>query len=140
MDDVTRRSLLHGAGAAAVAVGIVQEAQARTQEFGPTDPFDLIVRGGEVVDPSQNLRGKRDVGRPRQPGCCGVPVLRSAISPDFRNSMRRLSCSPGAIPESASPTHLSRVLSSRSQSVSSQNHLASRPRGLGHRGSVAIIL
>src|ERR1700755_3413089 len=62
MDDVTRRSLLQGTGAAVAAVGLVQEAQARTEPFGPTDPYDLIVRGGEVVDPSQNLRGKRDIG------------------------------------------------------------------------------
>src|SRR5476649_831369 len=62
MDDVTRRSLLQGTGAAVAAAGFIQEAQARTEAFGPTDPYDLIVRGGEVVDPSQNLRGKRDIG------------------------------------------------------------------------------
>ena len=62
MDDVTRRALLQGTGAAVAAVGLVQEAQARTEPFGPTDPYDLIIRGGEVVDPSQNLRGKRDIG------------------------------------------------------------------------------
>ena len=28
----------------------------------PEDKFDLIVKGGEVVDPSQSLRAKRDVG------------------------------------------------------------------------------
>ena len=62
MDDVTRRSLLQGTGAAVAAVGLVQQAQARTEAFGPNDPYDLIVRGGEVVDPNQNLRGKRDIG------------------------------------------------------------------------------
>jgi dihydroorotase len=66
MDEVTRRSLLQGTGAAVATVGLVQEAQAqaqpRTAPFGPTDPYDLVIRGGEVVDPSQNLRGKRDVG------------------------------------------------------------------------------
>src|SRR5476651_1602455 len=62
MDDVTRRSLLQGTGAAVAAAGFIKEAQARTEAFGPTDPYDLIVRGGEVVDPSQNLRGKRDIG------------------------------------------------------------------------------
>ena len=62
MDDVTRRSLLHGAGVAMAAAGLIQEAQARTEAFGPTDPYDLVIRGGEVVDPSQNLRGKRDIG------------------------------------------------------------------------------
>src|SRR5882757_18097 len=62
MDDVTRRSLLQSTGAAVAAVGLIQEAQARTEAFGPTDPYDLVIRGGEVVDPSQNLRGKRDIG------------------------------------------------------------------------------
>ena len=62
MDDVTRRALLQGTGAAVAAVGLVQEAQARTEPFGPNDPYDLVIRGGEVIDPSQNLRGRRDVG------------------------------------------------------------------------------
>jgi len=62
MDDVTRRSLLQGTGAAVAAAGFIREAQARTEAFGPSDPYDLVIRGGEVVDPSQNLRGKRDVG------------------------------------------------------------------------------
>src|SRR3989475_296208 len=33
--------------------------------FNPGDPslkYDLVIAGGEVLDPSQNLRGKRDVG------------------------------------------------------------------------------
>ena len=30
--------------------------------MGPNDKFDLIVKGGEVLDPSQNLRARRDVG------------------------------------------------------------------------------
>lgn len=31
--------------------------------FGDTaQPFDLVFRGGEVIDPSQSLRGIRDVG------------------------------------------------------------------------------
>jgi dihydroorotase len=29
---------------------------------GPGDKFDLLVKGGEVLDPSQNLRARRDVG------------------------------------------------------------------------------
>src|SRR3981189_215587 len=64
MDEVTRRSLLQGTGAVVAAAGFIQEAQAqaRTAPFGPTDPYDLVIRGGEVVDPSQNLRGKRDIG------------------------------------------------------------------------------
>jgi dihydroorotase len=28
----------------------------------PADKFDLVIKGGEVLDPSQSLRGKRDIG------------------------------------------------------------------------------
>ena len=30
--------------------------------MGPDDKFDLLIKGGEVLDPSQNLRGMRDIG------------------------------------------------------------------------------
>jgi dihydroorotase len=30
--------------------------------MGPQDKFDLLIKGGELLDPSQNLRGKRDIG------------------------------------------------------------------------------
>lgn len=30
--------------------------------MGPNDKFDLVIKGGEVIDPSQSLRGKRDIG------------------------------------------------------------------------------
>jgi dihydroorotase len=30
--------------------------------MGPNDKFDLLVKGAEVVDPSQNLRARRDIG------------------------------------------------------------------------------
>jgi len=30
--------------------------------MGPNDKFDLVVKGGDVLDPSQNLRGRRDIG------------------------------------------------------------------------------
>src|SRR3954454_18320705 len=30
--------------------------------MGPNDKFDLVVKGGDVLDPSQSLRGKRDIG------------------------------------------------------------------------------
>ena len=30
--------------------------------MGPNDKFDLLIKGGEVLDPSQNLRAKRDIG------------------------------------------------------------------------------
>jgi dihydroorotase len=30
--------------------------------MGPNDKFDLVIKGGDVLDPSQTLRGKRDIG------------------------------------------------------------------------------
>src|SRR5262249_8447104 len=30
--------------------------------IGPDDKFDLVIKGGEVLDPSQSLRGRRDIG------------------------------------------------------------------------------
>ena len=30
--------------------------------MGPNDKFDLLIKGGDVHDPSQGLRGKRDIG------------------------------------------------------------------------------
>jgi dihydroorotase len=30
--------------------------------FEPKDKFDLVIKGGEVLDPSQNLRAERDIG------------------------------------------------------------------------------
>lgn len=30
--------------------------------MGPNDKFDLVIKGGEVLDPSQNLRARRDIG------------------------------------------------------------------------------
>jgi dihydroorotase len=30
--------------------------------MGPNDKFDLVIKNGDVLDPSQALRGKRDIG------------------------------------------------------------------------------
>jgi dihydroorotase len=54
-----RRQLVTGAGAA-FATGIMG-SMARAA-MGPNDKFDLVIKGGEVLDPSQGLRGKMDVG------------------------------------------------------------------------------
>ena len=52
------------AAAAAVAAygttGLI--ADAVRAAMGPNDKFDLVVKGGEVLDPSQKLRAKRDIG------------------------------------------------------------------------------
>jgi dihydroorotase len=30
--------------------------------MGPDDKFDLVIKGGDVLDPSQSPRGRRDIG------------------------------------------------------------------------------
>ena len=54
-----RRQLVVGISAALVAgiTGSVARAA-----MGPNDKFDLVIKGGDVLDPSQGLRGKRDIG------------------------------------------------------------------------------
>jgi dihydroorotase len=37
-------------------------SRAALAAMGPNDKFDLVVKGGEVLDPSQNLRARRDIG------------------------------------------------------------------------------
>ena len=59
MISFNRRQLVAGIGAAFAAGIIGSEARAA---MGPTDKFDLVIKGGEVLDPSQRLRGKLDVG------------------------------------------------------------------------------
>jgi len=54
----SRRDFLAGAGTAALAVASAPAFAA----MGPNDKFDLVIKGGDVLDPSQNLRGKRDIG------------------------------------------------------------------------------
>src|SRR5262249_26076036 len=54
-----RRRFVVGMGAALAAGGLSVAVRAA---MGPQDKFDLVIKGGEVFDPSQNLRAKRDVG------------------------------------------------------------------------------
>src|SRR5258707_14486367 len=49
--------------------------------MGPNDKFDLVIKGGEVLDPSQSLRGKRDIGI-----CWGVVEAIEAEIPAARAS------------------------------------------------------
>jgi len=78
--DVSRRDFIKigtSAASGAVAGAAVTQASAQAPQlltatgrplargFDPDDPnlrFDLVVANGEVIDPSQGLRGKRDVG------------------------------------------------------------------------------
>jgi dihydroorotase len=58
-DAVDRRRFILGL-AASGGLGILPAAVRAA--MGPNDKFDLLVKGGEVLDPSQGLRGVRDVG------------------------------------------------------------------------------
>jgi dihydroorotase len=58
MHSISRRNLLGAAASFAVATAVDRADAA----MGPDDKFDLVIKGGDVLDPSQSLRGKRDVG------------------------------------------------------------------------------
>ncbi|MFZ2140798.1 MAG: amidohydrolase, partial [Xanthobacteraceae bacterium] len=62
MSVVSRREFL----CSSVALGAVAAsplcASGANAAMSPNDKFDLVIRGGEVIDPSQSLRGKRDIG------------------------------------------------------------------------------
>jgi dihydroorotase len=59
MSDLSRRNFLNLTGSAAAAAMAGGAAHAA---MGPADKYDLVIRGGDVIDPSQSLRGKRDIG------------------------------------------------------------------------------
>jgi dihydroorotase len=59
MPSPSRRDFLSSAGSFALAGAIGGPARAA---MGPDDKFDLVIKGGDVLDPSQSLRGKRDIG------------------------------------------------------------------------------
>ena len=58
MSAVSRRHFLSLSGSAA-AIALSGAAHAA---MGPNDKFDLVIKGGEVLDPSQSLRARRDIG------------------------------------------------------------------------------
>ena len=58
MSAFSRRDFLGSAGAFALTA-LTHPARAA---MGPNDKFDLVIKGGDVLDPSQSLRGKRDIG------------------------------------------------------------------------------
>src|SRR5499426_485508 len=58
MSAISRRDLLAAAGSVALAAG----AGPARAAMGPDDKFDLVIKGAEVLDPSQSLRGRRDIG------------------------------------------------------------------------------
>lgn len=54
-----RRDFLKGAGALSAYAAVPAYAQLGV---GGPDKFDLVIRNCDLIDPSQNLRGKRDIG------------------------------------------------------------------------------
>src|SRR5262245_574672 len=57
MPNASRRDFLVTAGSLPLALGGSAPAA-----MAPDDKFDLVVKGGDVLDPSQSLRGRRDIG------------------------------------------------------------------------------
>jgi dihydroorotase len=62
MIDISRRQFFSysASGLALAAAGA--SSPGAFAAMGPNDKFDLVVKGGEVLDPSQNLRARRDIG------------------------------------------------------------------------------
>jgi len=56
---ITRRDWILKVAAAATLATLPAAVRAA---MGPNDKFDLVIKGGEVLDPSRKLRGMRDVG------------------------------------------------------------------------------
>jgi dihydroorotase len=56
---IDRRGFVLGLAAAASLAALPGAVRAA---MGPNDKFDLLIKGGEVLDPSQRLRGVRDIG------------------------------------------------------------------------------
>src|SRR5258706_15228541 len=59
MQTRSRRKFLAGTFALAASASLARAVHAA---MGPNDKFDLVIKGGEVLDPSQKLRGVRDIG------------------------------------------------------------------------------
>jgi len=62
MPALSRRDVLGLAGSAAAATLSGRLSGPADAAMGPADKFDLVIKGGDVLDPSQSLRGKRDIG------------------------------------------------------------------------------
>src|ERR1700738_4604939 len=62
MAALSRRNFLSLTGSAAAAALSGRFTTQAEAAMGPADKFDLVIKGGDVLDPSQSLRGKRDIG------------------------------------------------------------------------------
>src|SRR3981189_3730285 len=59
---LSRRNFLELTGSAAATALSGRFTTSASAAMGPADKFDLVIKGGDVLDPSQSLRGKRDIG------------------------------------------------------------------------------
>ena len=57
-----RRRFVAGMGAAFAAAAGGTLSLAVRAAMGPDDKFDLVIKGGELLDPAQKLRARRDIG------------------------------------------------------------------------------
>jgi dihydroorotase len=60
MSALSRRDFL--ASASSLTLALTGLGGPTRAAMGPNDKFDLVIKGGDVLDPSQTLRGKRDIG------------------------------------------------------------------------------
>ena len=75
---VTTTAVAQAGGAQSAPVLLAQSGQALPMGFDPADPglkFDLVIANGEVLDPSQALRGKRDLGIKNGQVAAILPVI-----------------------------------------------------------------
>src|SRR5438046_10580260 len=62
MPALSRRDFLGSAGSLALAAACATGGGSALAAMGPDDKFDLVIKNCDVLDPSQSLRGKRDIG------------------------------------------------------------------------------
>src|ERR1700679_214186 len=62
MSGLSRRHFLALSGSTAAVSLSGCLATPAVAAMAPGDRFDLVIKGGDVLDPSQSLRGKRDIG------------------------------------------------------------------------------
>ena len=58
----SRRNFMGAIAAVTACGGMGAIARVVHAAMGPNDKFDLVIKGGEVLDPSQKLRARRDIG------------------------------------------------------------------------------
>src|SRR5438105_12787859 len=62
MSALSRRNFLQVTGSLSGSAAVAAISGGANAAMGPNDKFDLVIKGGDVLDPSQSLRGKRDIG------------------------------------------------------------------------------